>query len=158
MSQYQVPQFIETEDKIVGPLTLKQFLYLAIAALISFVLFFILKLFFWLSITILLGIMAAALAFIKYNGQPLPKIIVNALQYIFKPKMYLWKQSQGNGGSAESGLPQIAEIEAISPLKKIWLKMTSVIHPTAQRDHEKKLENYRKTAASQQTVRRIKYQ
>jgi len=27
--QYQVPQFIEIEDKIFGPLTLKQFLYLA---------------------------------------------------------------------------------------------------------------------------------
>jgi len=39
--QYQVPQFIEVEDRIIGPLTLKQFLYLAFAGAILFVLWFL---------------------------------------------------------------------------------------------------------------------
>ena len=45
--QFQVPQFIETEDKIVGPLTLRQFLYIGAAGLLSFLLFFVLKIWFW---------------------------------------------------------------------------------------------------------------
>ena len=38
--QFQVPQFIDVENKIIGPLSLRQFLYLAGAGLISFMLFF----------------------------------------------------------------------------------------------------------------------
>jgi len=36
--RFQVPQFIEVEDKIFGPLTLKQFIYLAGAGGVVFVL------------------------------------------------------------------------------------------------------------------------
>jgi hypothetical protein len=60
--QFQVPQFIETEDKIIGPLTLKQFFYVAAAALVSFSLFFVLATWLWLLITIILGGVAVARA------------------------------------------------------------------------------------------------
>ena len=37
--QFQTPQFIETENKIIGPLTLKQFFYLAVGFGVSFTFF-----------------------------------------------------------------------------------------------------------------------
>ena len=52
MAQYQVPQFIEIEDKIFGPLTLKQFIYLAGGGGLCLVFFTLLPM--WL--VILLGI------------------------------------------------------------------------------------------------------
>lgn len=90
--QFQIPQFIEVEDKIVGPLTLRQFLYLAGAAAISFVLFFLLQLWLWFLITFILAALAIAAAFIKYNSQPLPRIAWLALNFLWRPRLYLWQQ------------------------------------------------------------------
>ena len=56
--QFQVPQFIEVEDKIVGPLTFKQFIYLAGGGGVIAILYAFLPLFF----VILLGIPVAAFA------------------------------------------------------------------------------------------------
>ena len=92
MAQYQIPQFIETEDKIVGPLTLKQALYLAAAGGISFMLFFVLQTWLWAIITAILVVLAASLAFIKFNGQPLIKIIGLSITFWWQSKLYVWKK------------------------------------------------------------------
>ena len=69
--RFQVPQFIEIEDKIFGPLTLKQFIYLAGGGGISFVIYsiipyIIVALFFIVPVMIF----SVALAFYKINGKP----------------------------------------------------------------------------------------
>ena len=90
--QYQVPQFIEMEDKIVGPLTLKQFGYLAGGGILSFALFFILKMGF--AITLAIPIVAAAItmAFGKIKGTPMPKYLSAMIGFALKPQLYLWKK------------------------------------------------------------------
>ncbi|MEK9154472.1 MAG: PrgI family protein [Patescibacteria group bacterium] len=90
--QFQIPQFIDVESKIVGPLTLRQFLYLAAAGGASFMLFFILATWLWFIITAVLVVIGAALAFVKYNGQPLIKIILYAFGFLWKPRLYLWQR------------------------------------------------------------------
>lgn len=92
MSTFQVPQFIEQKAKIIGPLTIKQFMYIAIAGVISFIAFYIFKFFLWIMISIPLGVIAIALAFIKINGQELPKLIFSAFMYTWQPKLYVWKR------------------------------------------------------------------
>ncbi|MEK7162921.1 MAG: PrgI family protein [Patescibacteria group bacterium] len=92
--QFQTPQFIDVENKIVGPLSLRQFLYLAAAGGASFIFYFILAGWLWLMLTAILGAVAIALAFIKYNGQPLQKIILAAFGFFWKPKLYLWQRIQ----------------------------------------------------------------
>jgi hypothetical protein len=92
MRQYQVPQFITVEDKILGPLTLKQSSFLGVAA----VLIFLARIFFqpavfW-PIAIIVGGFAAGLAFLKINGQPFWMVAKNALMYFIKPRVYIWKQ------------------------------------------------------------------
>jgi len=90
--QYQVPQFIEVEDKIVGPLTFRQFAYLLGGAGLSFVLYTI----FPLSIAILFIIptvvLALGLAFYKVNNKPLIFVISSAINYIRKSRLYVWKK------------------------------------------------------------------
>ena len=88
--QFQVPQFIESEDKIIGPLSLKQFMYIAIAGFMMFLLFFILETIVWGILSFFVLAAAAALAFIKYNGQSLPALIASAFKYIWHPKFFLW--------------------------------------------------------------------
>lgn len=104
--QFQVPQFIETEDKVIGPLTLKQFLFLAAAGAVSFALFFILKTVLWIMVTFILGTLAAALAFIKVQGRPLPSILLAALGFYWKPRTYLWQRAEKTDGPATPGLEE----------------------------------------------------
>ena len=91
--QYQVPQFIEVEDKIFGPLTLKQFIYLAGGAGLSFVVYEILSSLVLAFIPILI-IMAfsAALAFYKINNKPFIFVVEAAFKYMMSTKLYIWKK------------------------------------------------------------------
>ncbi len=89
--EYQVPQFIEVEDKIVGPLTLKQFIYLAGTAGLLILFFFYLPI--WLAVIFALpvGALGAALSFYKMNGKPFIQILEAAFNYYTGAKLFLWK-------------------------------------------------------------------
>lgn len=89
--QFQVPQFLDVEDKIFGPLTLKQFLYIAAAAAISFILFFALEEWLWVICTGIVGLIAITLAFVKFNGRPAIYMFLSLIKYAWFPKLYLWQ-------------------------------------------------------------------
>lgn len=89
---YQVPQFIDVEDKIVGPLTLRQFFYLAGAFLISFFAFFRLVFFVWFIFTLFEGSIALILAFFKYNGRPFSLFLRSVFRYLWRPQKYVWQK------------------------------------------------------------------
>lgn len=90
--QFQVPQFIEMEDKIVGPLTLKQFGYFAGAFAICFFLFSFLTKTFSIMLSIPVIAIAFALAFGSVQGVPMPKYLANFISFALKPQLYLWKK------------------------------------------------------------------
>ncbi len=92
MQQFKVPQYIELEDKIIGPLTLKQFLYLLAGAIILFILWFFLKLGLFIVIAIPVIAVATAFAFYKPHGRPLINLIFSFFNYIRKPRLYLWRR------------------------------------------------------------------
>jgi len=91
--QFQVPQFIEVEDKIFGPLTLKQFLYIGGGAGMSVVLFLFLPIKI-ISIPLIIVVLAfsAALAFYKVNGKPFVSVLEASFYYTFGNKLYIWKK------------------------------------------------------------------
>ena len=90
--EFSIPQFIEKEAKIVGPLTFKQFGFLGLAVLVSVALFFLLPKTVFLVLSPVLVGGAAALAFYKKEGVPLPDLIIGFFSFMFKPKIYLWKK------------------------------------------------------------------
>ena len=90
--RYQVPQFIEVESKIFGPLTLKQFIYLAGGAGISVVLFSFLPKFLAIIISAPVVIFSMALAFYKVNNRPFIYFVESALKYFIGSKLYIWKK------------------------------------------------------------------
>lgn len=90
--QYQVPQFIEIEDKIFGPLTLKQFLYLAGGAGLCLAFFTLLPLYLAIFFMLPAIALALALAFYKVNDRPFIVVVEHAFGYFFGNKLYLWKQ------------------------------------------------------------------
>jgi len=114
--QFQVPQFIDIEDKVIGPLTIKQFLYLLAGGVVVFILYKTLNLF----ATIILGIpiigIAIALAFAKIGNQPFIGFLKNFIGFIRKPDFYVWKKPMG-----KNNLPEQTD-EHIEIIKKMPAK------------------------------------
>lgn len=91
---FSVPQYIDVEDKVVGPLTVKQFLWMLALGAILLVLWFSVPskgVFFVIGIPI--AIVFGALAFYRPYGQPLISFVVAGVVYLFGPKIYVWKRT-----------------------------------------------------------------
>lgn len=92
--QFQVPQFIEVEDKVFGPLTFKQFIYIGGGLGGAYVIWRILPIF--LAAPVALGVFgfAMALAFLQVNGRPFILGVESAFYYILRGKLYLWNNAR----------------------------------------------------------------
>lgn len=88
----QVPQYLDVEDKIIGPFTLKQFLYLLLGGGLIFLLFNILKFSAFIILAIPIAIFVLFLAFYKINNQKFTKFVTSFLGFISKPNTYTWKK------------------------------------------------------------------
>src|SRR3990167_852646 len=89
--EYQVPQFIEVEDKIIGPLTLKQFIYVAGAGGLCVVFISYLPIIVALLFSVPVVALAAALAFYKVNGKSFIEMLEAGFNYYTGAKLFLWK-------------------------------------------------------------------
>lgn len=88
--KFIVPQFIDNEDKILGPITVRQFLILLAAVVVLFILYKLLAtLYFVLSGLLVVGL-AGLFGFYKVNGQPFHIFFVNFLQTMSRPNMRIW--------------------------------------------------------------------
>lgn len=100
--RFQVPQFIETESKIVGPFTLKQFLFLAAGAVIVFIFRYIFTtFFFWVVMSLPVAFLAIGLAFYKIDGVPLPNFLVMAFSFTLGTKKYVYQKSEAKKDEIE---------------------------------------------------------
>ncbi len=91
--QFRVPQFIDIEDKIFGPFTLKQFAYIIGALGFSFIIWTFIsnRLIAFILILPVAGLFVA-LAFVKVNERPFVDMLESAFKYITSSKIYTWKQ------------------------------------------------------------------
>lgn len=97
--RFQIPQFIETEVKIVGPFTLMQFLWVAGGAAILFLLFMFTKGFLFIALALPIAAIFIAMAFVKIDGVPLLVYASYGLSYILNPKKYIFKKDTENQNS-----------------------------------------------------------
>jgi hypothetical protein len=118
--QFKVPQNIDMADRIVGPLTLVQFLYLLVGGL---VLYFLLNtvepvngtLFFALGIPVTL--FSLALAFLRVQDQPFPKFVGAFIMFLFSPKTRIW--AKAGVDDAMIIAPDAAEVDTSVQHKKM---------------------------------------
>lgn len=89
--RFQVPQFINIEDKLFGPFTVKQFVYLVGGAGMVYILHRFLPFYVALIPIALIAALALALAFAKINNKPFVFTLEAALRYAFSTRLYLWK-------------------------------------------------------------------
>lgn len=92
-NQFTVPQFLDIEDKIIGPITVRQFLIMLVAVLISAVLYRILTFTFFVISAFVVMSAGGIVAFLRVNGMPFHFFLINLLQTLRKPKKRVWNKT-----------------------------------------------------------------
>lgn len=90
--EYQVPQFLEQEGKIFGPLSLRQFIYVAGGIGICVIAFLYLPFIGFLIVALPVGAFSAALAFYRVNNKPFVEIMEAQFTYLLGGKLYVWRR------------------------------------------------------------------
>ena len=116
--QFIVPQFIDKEDRIIGPITVRQFLICLVGAGLLFVEYSILTTAYFVLAGMITAGLAGTFGFVKVNGQPFHLFFLNFLQSQVRPKLRVWNKELSldeiKGATKIVGLP---EVEAV-PVKK----------------------------------------
>ncbi|MFO0705059.1 MAG: PrgI family protein [Candidatus Andersenbacteria bacterium] len=90
--QFSVPQFIDVRDKIFGPLTLQQFLYIVAAVGLGLIEYFTLSIPAFVILVIPTAAFFAAMAFYQINGRPFYFFLANGFNFLVHPTNRLWKR------------------------------------------------------------------
>src|SRR6056297_377391 len=94
MQQFVVPQFIQVEDKILGPITVRQFVILLVFVLIEFVTYKLADFGLFLIITLPLLIFTIVLAFVKINGKPFHFFLLNFIVTVKRSRIRVWNHKE----------------------------------------------------------------
>ena len=116
--RFQVPQFIDIQDKIFGPFTFKQFIYLLGGAGGAFVFYKVLPIYIsFILIPIVVGL-ALALTFYKVNGRPFIDVLQSSVGYYTKKKIFIWKQRKVENKERKTE-EKVIEINNLSKIPKL---------------------------------------
>lgn len=116
MAVYKVPQDVEAEDKLLGPFSFRQFVYLIIAGGAAFIAWLMWNISsFLVIIPIPIIIFFVVLALPLRKDQPMEIYLIAVLQFLFKPKQRLWKPD-GIISLVQLTLPQVKEVQRIKDL------------------------------------------
>jgi hypothetical protein len=95
--RYKVPQKIDLEDRIFGPMTMKQFIYVFAGGTTAYLLFSSFAKYFSMAISLVLAsppaLLGLAFAFLKIQDRTFGAFLTSFLMYSLKPKIYLWQRT-----------------------------------------------------------------
>jgi hypothetical protein len=106
--RFKVPQFTEVEDKIFGPFSLKQFIYLAGAAGLCLILYTLLPLPIAIALMVPVGALGGTLAFLKIHSRPFVKVLESALKYFIGGRLYVWKHKSKKAQKKEEASKKVS--------------------------------------------------
>ncbi len=166
--QFQVPQFIETEDKIVGPFTIIQFIYIALGGGASFLLYFAVQTWLWGFLSVFIIAAAFSLAFVKISGRSLSRIILSAFNFYWNPQVYVWQPDHPEIAKGPETLRPLATPSGVSlenivsgiALRGVWQDLQTGTKVSNQQFFGKVQERYqvfRKLTGDRQAAQRIDY-
>ena len=91
--QFQVPQFLDVEDKVIGPFTIKQFLYMAGGLGMGYLTYRIIP---WITVSAIpvfgFVVLGGMLAFYKHNNKPFVFLVESAFHYLRGSRLYVWRR------------------------------------------------------------------
>lgn len=124
--QYQVPQFVDVEDKIFGPLTAKQFLMFVMNALIVAAFYVAFPLPVTVALAVPVTIFFFLLVFYKVNGRSFVWFLYAVFHFVFTGKLFLWER---RGETPKVRISSISALETM--LARRGLRLTGRV-PTVE--------------------------
>lgn len=109
--QFRTPQFIDIEDKIFGPFTFKEFIYMLGGGFMGYLSFKLLPFLIGVPLGIGLVILALALAFYKVNNRPFVTVLQAWMKYQLASKLYIWHKTAPKKGSERVVAPEVTSPE-----------------------------------------------
>jgi hypothetical protein len=106
MRQFMVPQFIEVEDKILGPITVRQFIFMIAGGVIVFLAFRFADLALFIVISLLTLFIVFLFGFFKVNGAPFHEFILHLIEAAKKPSLRVWNNELTDAEIKEYLKPQ----------------------------------------------------
>ena len=94
MQQFAVPQFIETEPKVLGPITVRQFIMFLIAGLFIFIEYKLADFGLFLAEALLTAGVTILFAVVKINGRPFHFFLLNVIRSNTRPALRLWRHAE----------------------------------------------------------------
>ncbi|HWQ99423.1 MAG TPA: PrgI family protein [Candidatus Methylomirabilis sp.] len=91
--KFIVPQFIENEDKILGPITVRQFILSLGGFFAIFIEFRILTLPYFIIAAAITAAIVGTFGFVKVNGQPFHIFFLNLVQTLARPGLRVWDKN-----------------------------------------------------------------
>lgn len=127
--EFQIPQFISRETTVVTGLSFRQFITLAAAGALIFVLFFLLQgnLFLFVMAAIPIAGTALIFTFGQIGGQSFPVIFKNFVFFFFKPRVYVWRHRGVPEKLIHEGVEKIQIAESPEEKRKIGLTRESLV-------------------------------
>ena len=92
MRQIVVPQFIDIEPKIIGPIGPRQLIILIVTAGLIFLCYKLSSLIVFVVETLFICGLGGCFAFLKVNGRPFHYLILNLIQAYKLPHLRIWKK------------------------------------------------------------------
>ncbi|NBS41438.1 PrgI family protein [bacterium] len=93
MEQFVVPQFIDSEDKILGPLTGRQFIIILLTFMTEAIMWRLMPFVWFLVVGLPLFSFGVILAFVRVNGQAFHLFMLNLTQSLKKPRLRVWDKA-----------------------------------------------------------------
>lgn len=88
-----MPQFIDVEDKIIGPITVRQFVIILADFFLIFIFFKLFENIIFIPLAVIFFASGIILAFVKVNGMPFHFFLLNVIQTLRKPNLRIWDKS-----------------------------------------------------------------
>lgn len=92
MQQFTIPQFIDVEDKVIGPITARQFIIMLGGFMLIAIFYKLVDFSLFLFLSIITMIFVSAFAFGKINGRPFHFFVLNLIQTLKKPNLRVWSR------------------------------------------------------------------
>lgn len=114
-----MPQFIDVEDKIFGPITTRQFLIILSSSLVIFIIYKLADFALFLFLSIIIGGLTLILAFAKVNGQSFHFVLLNIVQTLRRPSLRVWNKNLNNKELEELRVSSKVEVvEKAAPITR----------------------------------------
>lgn len=123
MQQFTVPQFIDVESKIIGPVTSRQFLIFLGAAIVIGLSYKLFDFPLFIAVTIIVILLAGTFAFLKINGRPFHFFVLNFIQTMRRNRLRVWRHD--------------ANAELVTDIKAEQKKVEQI--PVKERYHSSRL-------------------